>query len=132
MLFRRRKKRNTPAIKARNASGIVTPIAALAPLDNDTPAADPVEFDDFPVAVGPKLEPVPDVELAVGVAGTSVSSSDSRDKISKSVFCQRTGIASHNAEVSLGTTHAVKAFCEGMLIGTLGVGFGAGQTLVKV
>jgi hypothetical protein len=100
---------------------MVTPIAALAPLDNDEPAADAVELDDFPVAVGPRLEPVPDMAVDVGVAGTSVSSSDSRDKI-----------ASHSAEVSLGTTHAVKTFCEGMLIGTLGVGSGAGQTLVKV
>jgi len=41
-------------------------------------------------------------------------------------------MASHNAEVSLGTTQAVKAFCAGMFMGTLGVGAGAGQTLVSV
>lgn len=48
------------------------------------------------------------------------------------MFCQSTGIASQRAEVSLGTTQSVNLLSDGRLIGTLGVGAGAGQTLGRV
>lgn len=61
-----------------------------------------------------------------------VIAAPSRDRIWTSVFCHRTGMASHNAEVLVGTAQPVKLLSDGRFIGTCGVGAGAGQTLVSV
>jgi hypothetical protein len=82
------------------------------------------ELDEFPVAVGSE----PNCTLYDDRVGVAPSS----DKICMSVFCHSTGIASHNAEVSLGTIQSIMLRSDGRLIGTWGVGFGAGQTLVSV
>jgi len=57
------------------------PMAALAPLDNEELLSGDDEFEVFPVAVGPELNPMPNVDVKVAEAGISVSSSASRDKI---------------------------------------------------
>ena len=56
----------------------------------------------------------------------------SNDRIWTSVFCHNTGIASHTADVLLGTSHVTKFRYAGKLKETLGVGFDASQTFVNV
>jgi hypothetical protein len=58
--------------------------------------------------------------------------SPSSDTTWISVFCHRIGMASHKADVFAGTTHDLRLLSAGKLIGTCGVGAGAGQTLVRV
>jgi hypothetical protein len=137
--LRRRKKRNIPRISARRKTGIVTPIAVLAPVDKPVAAIGGAVELGVPVVLGVLVADGmlfdDEDEMLVVVVGEGVDCvicSPSNDKIWISVFCHSTGIASQTAVVLIGTTQFVRLLCEGRFIATFGVGAGAGQTLVSV
>lgn len=82
--------RKMPITRAISTSGITTPIAAFAPLDS------PPLVDEIGVLL---LDPVL-VAVTEDVFDDSVVDAElSNAKICTSVFCHRTGTASHNADV---------------------------------
>lgn len=114
--LRRRKKTNIPAIKAINANGIVTPIAAFALVESEDPEgvdAEEVELVEVGVVRGDEV--VGEEEEEVGVIPSKAS-------IWTSVLCHSTGIPSHTAEVSFGTVQVVRSRASGRSIVMLGVG----------
>jgi hypothetical protein len=127
-----------PRISAKRKTGIVTPIAVLAPFDKPVAFTGGVAELGVPVVFGVLVadgilfDDEDDRLLVVGEGVDCVICSPSNDKIWISVFCHSTGIASQTAVVFIGTTQSVRLRCEGRFIATFGVGAGAGQTLVSV
>lgn len=96
-----------------NTIGMAIPIAVFAPLDNPALAADVGlgVLEPKLVAAGATLTLVLGLKFEVGLELEAVPfCAASKDTICMSVLCHITGMPSHNAEVSWGTTH-----CEAML-----------------
>lgn len=99
-----------------NASGIMTPIAALAPVERED--FDDVEDDEVVLLdVGVALDALLPVIEAPDIVVTP-----SKASISTSVFCHKTGIPSQTAEVSFGTVQVLSCRTSGRSSVMSGVG----------